>query len=76
MTASVRPARTATEGAKHRMTETKSMPAKNKEPYQQAYYPPVPTGITRYMRTSLVWQFFRFWVINLKILKLLLRSHH
>ena len=23
----------------------------NKEPYQQAYYPPAPTGFTRYMRT-------------------------
>jgi hypothetical protein len=52
------------------------MTAKNKEPYQQAYYPPVPTGMTRYMRTSLLWQFYRFWVINLKILRLLLKSHH
>jgi hypothetical protein len=52
------------------------MTAKNKGPYQQAYYPPVPTGHTRYMRTSLVWQHYRFWVINLKILKLLLKSHH
>jgi hypothetical protein len=49
---------------------------KNKEPYQPAYYAPVPTGFTRYSRTSLVWQFFRFWVINGKILKLLLKSHH
>lgn len=54
----------------------KPMTAKNKEPYQQAYYPPVPTGFTRYMRTSLLWQFVRFWVINLKILKLLTKSHH
>ena len=37
----------------------------NREPYQQAYYPPVPTGFTRYMRTS-VW----------KMLKLLANSHH
>lgn len=50
------------------------MAVKNKEPYQQAYYPPVPTAFTRYMRTSLVWQFYRFWVINLKILKLMLKS--
>jgi len=47
----------------------------NKEPYQQAYYPPVPTGFTRFMRTSLIWQFFRFWIINFKILKLMSRSH-
>jgi hypothetical protein len=51
-------------------------PVKNKEPYQQAYYPPVPTGLTKYARTNIVWQFIRFWVINAKILKLLLKSHH
>ncbi|NBC47853.1 MAG: hypothetical protein GVY22_07665 [Gammaproteobacteria bacterium] len=49
---------------------------KNKEPYQQAYYPPVPTGFTRFMRSNLVWQFWRFLVINLKIFKLMFRSHH
>ena len=48
----------------------------NKEPYQQAYYPPVPTGFTRYMRTSIVWQLVRFVVINLKMLRLMSRSSH
>ena len=52
------------------------MPATNKEPYQQAYYPPTPTAITRYMRTSVLWQLYRFVVINLKMLKLMTRSHH
>ena len=54
------------------------MPGKitNREPYQQAYYPPAPTGFTRYMRTSLIWQLFRFIVINFKILKLMMKSHH
>jgi hypothetical protein len=47
----------------------------NKEPYQQAYYPPVPTGFTKYARTSLIWQIFRFFVINAKILKLMAKSH-
>lgn len=50
------------------------MKVKNKEPYQQAYYPPMPTRFTCYMRTSLIWQFFRFWIINFKILKLMLKS--
>ncbi len=48
----------------------------NKEPYQQAYYPPAPTAFTKYMRTSLPWQIYRFFAINLKILKLMARSHH
>lgn len=54
------------------------MPGKitNREPYQQAYYPPAPTGFTRYMRTSLIWQSVRFIVINFKILKLMAKSHH
>ena len=50
--------------------------AKNKEPYQQAYYPPVPTRFTRHMRTNPVWQLWRFVVINLKIFQLMFRSHH
>ena len=52
------------------------MSAKNKEPYQQAYYPPVPTGLTKYMRTSFLWQLWRFLVINLKIFRLLTKSHN
>jgi len=48
----------------------------NKEPYQQAYYPPVPTGLTRYMRTSLIWQTVRFLVINVKMLQLMAKSKH
>jgi hypothetical protein len=57
-------------------TETVANKPKNKEPYQQAYYPPVPTRYIRWVRTSVPWQFIRFWVINLKILRLLLKSHH
>mgnify|MGYP006295767319 CR=1 FL=1 len=47
----------------------------NKEPYQQAYYPPVPTGLTRHMRSNVFWQALRFVVINLKMLKLMRKSH-
>ncbi len=52
------------------------MAATNKEPYQQAYYPPKPTRFTRYMRKFLPWQFIRFIVINLKMIKLMANSHH
>jgi hypothetical protein len=48
----------------------------NKEPYQQAYYPPVPTGFTKYARNSFIWQLVRFMIINAKILKLMMKSHH
>ena len=52
------------------------MSGNNKEPYQQAYYPPVPTGFTKYCRCSIIWQFYRFLVINYKMLKLMSKSHH
>lgn len=48
----------------------------NREPYQQTYYPPTPTGFTRYMRNSLPWQFVRFIVINVKMLRLMMNSQH
>lgn len=51
------------------------MAAVNKEPYQQAYYPPRPTPFTRSMRKFLPWQLVRFLVINLKIIKLMRKSH-
>lgn len=49
---------------------------KNREPYQQAYYPPVPTGFTRHVRLNPVWQMYRFFVINWKIFRLMMSSHH
>lgn len=48
----------------------------NREPYQQAYYPPEPTGFTRFMRTCILWQLVRFLRINAKIFRLLMKSHH
>jgi hypothetical protein len=52
------------------------MAGKNREPYQQSYYPPVPTKFTKYMRNSLIWQSYRFMVINFKMLKLMSKSEH
>lgn len=64
-----------TDAASTQQNPTSSKP-KNKEPYQQAYYPPVPTGFTRHMRSNVIWQLWRFLVINIKILKLMFSSHH
>ncbi len=52
------------------------MTVTNKEPYQQAYYPPKPTAMTQYMRIFLPWQLIRFVVINMKMIKLMRKSHH
>jgi hypothetical protein len=43
-------------------------------PYEQSYYPPVPTKFTRRLRTNLIWQFFRFLILNVKMLRMV-RKH-
>jgi len=42
--------------------------------FEQSYYPPLPTKSTQWFRTNLVWQLFRFAVINLKMLRMV-RKH-
>lgn len=48
----------------------------NERGYRQDYYPPVPTRFTRIMRNNLVWQLIRFAIINLKMIRLVRKSHH
>lgn len=48
----------------------------NREPYQQAYYPPVPTRLTKHMRSNPVWQLVRFFIINWKISRVMRSSNH
>jgi len=49
--------------------------ADNTRAYQQAYYPPVPNKFTRFMRTCIIWQLFRFAAINIKMLRVVSKSH-
>jgi hypothetical protein len=44
-------------------------------PYHPDAHPPIPTGLTRRLRTSVVWQVVRFLVLSFKIGKLMIRSH-
>ncbi len=48
----------------------------NAKPYEQAYFPPKPSGFTKFMRKCVIWQIFRFIVINLKMVKVIFNSHH
>ena len=52
------------------------MTGETHEPYRQDYYPPIPTGFTKYRRTSIIWQFFRLIAINVRILKVMAKSAH
>jgi hypothetical protein len=42
----------------------------------QASFATRPTGFTRFLRTCIPWQMFRFAVINLKMVRIILKSHH
>jgi len=46
------------------------------KPYQQAYYPPMPTRATRFWRTNVFYQAWRFAMINLKMFRVIGKSHH
>jgi hypothetical protein len=36
--------------------------------YEKDFYPPVPTEFTKKMRTNIIWQFYRFVTINIKMI--------
>jgi hypothetical protein len=44
------------------------------KPFEQSTFAPHPTKFTRYMRTNLIYQLFRFVVINIKMI-LMARRH-
>lgn len=41
----------------------------------QAFFATKPTAFTRFLRTCIPWQMFRFVVINLKMVKMIFKSH-
>jgi hypothetical protein len=45
------------------------------ERLQESFFATKPTAFTRFMRTFIPWQMVRFAVINLKMLRLIARSH-
>ena len=43
--------------------------------YSAQYYAMKPTGVTRFLRTFVLWQFIRFIVINLRMTAMILKAH-
>ncbi len=43
--------------------------------YYDEAYPPLPTRWTRFIRKNVIWQFFRFIVLNLKIMRIIVGGH-
>jgi len=52
------------------MTEPDTTPVE-----EQQVYAPMPTALTRRLRTFIPWQLVRFAVINLRMLRLIWRGH-
>jgi hypothetical protein len=50
--------------------------AKNKvRGYYDESYPPIPTKSTVYWRKNILWQLFRFIVLNLKMMRIIVGGH-
>ena len=43
--------------------------------YYEEAYPPVPTRRTTRLRKNVIWQFFRFIVLNLKMMRIIVGGH-
>jgi len=43
---------------------------KERKAYDKDFYPPVPTEFTKSMRKNFFWQFYRFLVINWKMIRM------
>ncbi|GAB4421594.1 MAG: hypothetical protein OHK0039_36610 [Bacteroidia bacterium] len=43
--------------------------------YSEQYYPPTPTGSTLFWRRFVPYQFFRFFILNWRIIQIVVRGH-
>ncbi len=59
------------------MAENKHTPhVQHIDPYSPEFETMVPTGIVKFLRTCVIWQFIRFIAINIKMLIVVQKSHH
>jgi hypothetical protein len=42
----------------------------------QSFFATRPTALTRFLRTFIPWQMVRFLIINLKMVRVIRKSHH
>jgi hypothetical protein len=43
--------------------------------YYEEAYPPVPLGFVKFMRSCTIWQLYRFFVLNFKIMRIIAYGH-
>ncbi len=44
--------------------------------YKDESYPPIPTKFTLWLRRNILVQLFRFIVINIKVMRIIVGGHH
>lgn len=48
----------------------------NPKVYYEESYPPVPTNSVKFWRKNFLWQFYRFIVLNYKVMKIVAFGHN
>ena len=48
---------------------------KKATPYSNEYYATTPTGWTKFWRTCILFQIIRFFVLNLKVMRIIVGGH-
>ena len=43
--------------------------------YSDQYYPPTPNNFTLFLRQSVLFQIIRFFILNYKIMKIVIKGH-
>lgn len=43
--------------------------------YKDEFYPPLPTKATRFWRKNFLYQFYKFWQLNYKIMRIVVKGH-
>jgi len=53
----------------------KQDPTRRTTAYSLESYPPMPTKLTLFFRRCIIYQFFRFIILNIKILRIVVGGH-
>ena len=59
----------------HTHRPTTSQEAELRRPYEAGSFASVPTGWTRFLRTFIPWQLIRFAALNLRMVRMISKSH-
>ncbi len=43
--------------------------------YKDEYYPPVPTKMTKFWRNCFIYQVYKFFLLNYKIMRMVVKGH-